>query len=105
MTLLTVMEYLCHRRPRICPVYRTYNPIIPLSLIYQRIFNKNNSAIIGAGTANHSRAPDFSPRFYGVLVASSLVFCVVFFVLLFVVLPLLGWPLYCLSFEVRLLIT
>ena len=51
------------------------------------------------GTANNSGAHLSSPLgFTGVHVARSLVFCVVFCGLLFVLLSFLFWPLCCLSF-------
>ena len=45
------------------------------------------------------------PVFSGVRVARSLVFCVVFCRSLFVLLPFFIWPLRCLSFDLRILIT
>jgi hypothetical protein len=54
----------------------------------------------GAGTAHSSGTPEFTPGFSGVRVVRSLVFCVVFFIdhcLSF-------WSLYCLFFDLRLLI-
>jgi hypothetical protein len=32
MTWLTVMEYLCHKWPRICSVFRNHNPILSFFL-------------------------------------------------------------------------
>jgi hypothetical protein len=39
----------------------------------------------GAGTANHSRAPEFAPDFSGICVARPLDFFVMFYRLLFVI--------------------
>ena len=55
MTLLTAMEYLCHKLPRYV------------------ILNTS-----GAGTAYPSEAPAFTSVFSGISVARSLVFLVVF---------------------------
>ena len=43
--------------------------------------------------------------FNGVCVTRSLVLCVMFCILLFVLLPFYFWPLCCLSFDLRILIT
>jgi hypothetical protein len=56
--------------------------------------------LTNAGTANSSIPPEFTPGFGGIHVAQYLVFCV-----LFVFLPFLFWPMYCLSFDLQLLIT
>jgi hypothetical protein len=45
------------------------------------------------------------PIFSGISVALSLVFCVVFWRWLFVLLSFFAWPLCCLSFDLRILIT
>jgi hypothetical protein len=37
MTLLTIMEYLCHKSPRICSVRRNHNLILSLFMIYHRV--------------------------------------------------------------------
>jgi hypothetical protein len=52
-----------------------------------------------AGTVYPSRVHEFTTGFYGIPVAQSLVFCVVFCISLFV------WTLCCLSFDLRLPIT
>jgi hypothetical protein len=50
-----------------------------------------------------SWVPEFTSVFSGLRVAPSFVFCVVFCRLLFVLLSFFFWPLYCLSFDLRLL--
>ena len=56
----------------------------------------------GAGTGFPSGAPEFYPGFSEVHFARSLVFCVVFCTSF---LPSVFFPLYCLSFDFRLLVT
>ena len=67
---------------------------------YIRVCKKSNTMRITcwAGTAY----PVFTPD---VLIARSLVFCVMFCRWLFVLLFFFVWPLYCLWFDIRLLIT
>jgi hypothetical protein len=67
-------------------------------MTYHRVCNKSNTtgATSGAGTAN--------PGLSSVRVAQSLVY-VVFSRLLLGILSLLFWSWYCLSFDLRLLIT
>jgi hypothetical protein len=65
----------------------------------------SNGCHCWAETANPSGTPAFIPVFSGVRVAQSLVFCIVFCISLSVCLSFFFWPLYCLSFELRLLIT
>jgi hypothetical protein len=60
----------------------------------------------GAGTANPSGAPEFTPVFSGVRVARSLLFCIMFCRSLFIRLYFFFWPFCCLSFfDLRLLVT
>ena len=58
-----------------------------------------------SGAGNPSGAHEFSPVFSGVRVVRSSVFCVLFLRLLLVPLSFFFWPLYCLSFDLRILIT
>ena len=37
-------EYLCHEYPRICTVFRNYNPVISSFITYQRVCSKSNVA-------------------------------------------------------------
>jgi hypothetical protein len=83
----TVMEYLCHKWPRICSTCRKHFPVLSSFMTYPRDCNYINttSATSGAGTANPSGAPEFTPVLSGVRVTRSLVlcmFCRSFFVLL-----------------------
>ena len=65
MTWSIVMEYLCHKWPRICYVSHKHNPILSSFMSYSRICNKSNMAGVtsGAGTASPSEALAFTPRF------------------------------------------
>ena len=110
MTWLTIAEYLdlCHKWPRICPVFRNHNPVLSLFIKYHRVCNKSNTtgATCGAGIAYFSGAPEFSPVFSGFRVDRFVVFCVMFCRLLFVLLSFFFWLLCCPSFfDLRLLIT
>jgi hypothetical protein len=62
-------------------------------------------ATSGAGTAYPYGKPAFTRGFSGVCVTRSLGLIVMFCRLLFVLLSFFFWPLYCLSFDVRILIT
>ena len=75
---------------------------------FHRVCRKSitTDATSGAGTAYPSEDPKFSPDFSGVPVTRSLVFlCNVLHILVCPFVIFLFWPLYCLSFELRLLIT
>ena len=76
-------------------------------MIYHRACNYSNtkSGICGAATTYSLGAPELTSDFRGVRVARSLVFCVMFCGSLFVPLSVFFWPLSCLSFDLRLLIT
>jgi hypothetical protein len=39
MTWLTVMEYLCHKWPRICSTYRKHFPVLSSFMTYHRVCN------------------------------------------------------------------
>ena len=63
MNLLTVAEYLCHKRPQICSICRNHNPVLPSFITYHRCCNKSNRTgeTSGAGTAYRSEARAFTP--------------------------------------------
>ena len=64
MTWLTVMEYLCHKRPRICSTCRKHFLVLSSFTTYYRVRNKiNTGATSGTGTAYTSGAPEFTPCF------------------------------------------
>ena len=97
MTLLTVMEYLCHKWPRICSIFHT-SWSFPHSWL-----------IIGFVTRVTRRVPlsDYlsSPRIL-VGLLDFLFYVHMFCRSLFVHLSLFFWPLCCLSvFDLRILIT
>ena len=74
-------------------------------MTYHRVCNYSNTTCVtnGAGTANTSGEPEFTPVFIGVRVTRTLVICVYFadrFLYFFF------WPLCCLFiYEIRILIT
>jgi hypothetical protein len=80
MTWLTIMEYLCHKWPRICSTCRKHFPVLSSFTTYYRVCNHINTtgATSGAGTANPSGAHEFTPGFSGVRVTRSLVLYVCF---------------------------
>jgi hypothetical protein len=73
-----------------------HNPDLPSFITYSPVCNRSNTtrAPRGPGTAYPSGASEFIHGFIGVLVAQSLVFCVVFCRLLFVFVFIYFWPLY-----------
>jgi hypothetical protein len=88
LTWLTVTGYQYHKWPRICSACRVHNPVLSSFMTYHRVCNKCNTTDVkcGIGTAYPSGAPEFTPGFNGVRVARSLVFCLMFCRLLFVLL-------------------
>ena len=86
---------------------RMHCSVISSSMTYRRVYDWSNTtgATSGAGTAYPSWTPGFIPSFRGIRVTRSLVLCVMFYRSLFVHLPFLFWPLYCLSLDLRILIT
>ena len=107
MNCLTITEYLCHEWPRICSIYHNHNPVFSSFMKYYRVCSKSNAMSVTSGEPlfilreHWSSFPGFS-----VHVAWSLVFCVVFCRLLFVLLSFSCLSLSCLSFfYLRLLIT
>jgi len=73
----------------------------------QRGYNKSNTtgATSEAKTADSSGAPELSLVHKDIRFSHFVVFCAVFCILLFVLLSILFWPLHCLAFDVRFLIT
>ena len=73
-----------------------HNQVLPSFITYSPVCNRSNTtrAPRGAGTAYPSGASEFIHGFIGVLVAQSLVFCVVFCRLMFVFVFIYFWPLY-----------
>ena len=106
MTWLTVVEYLCHKWPPICFVFRNHNPVLCSFITYLRICIKSSTggATSVAGITYHSGAPQFTPVFLGVrAIVQSLDFCVVFSRSLFVLfLLVIVWSIF---FDLRLPIT
>ena len=81
----------------------------PTRFLYQMMYVKFNSTMTGvtcgAETVNPSRTPQLTPAFNWVHIARSIVFCVMFYRSLFVFVSFFFWPLCCLSFDLRLLLT
>ena len=73
-------------------------------MIYHWICN-NMGATCGARPGYLSGTNGFTLYFSGFLLAQVLDFCVVFCISLFVLLSSFFWPLYCLPFDLRILIT
>jgi len=67
-------------------ICRNHNPVLSSFMAYHRVYNKSNTMgpTSGAGTAYPSGSLGITPGFYGVRVAQSLDFCVVFCRSLFV---------------------
>ena len=65
MIWLTVVEYLCHKRSRICSICRKPFPVNFSFMTYHRVGIQINTtgATSGAGTAYSSGAPKFTPGF------------------------------------------
>jgi hypothetical protein len=79
----TVNRYVTNDHGYVC---RNHIPILSSFMTYHRVCNKSNTtgAMCDAGTAYPSGASEFTPVFSGVRVARSLVVCVVFCRLLFI---------------------
>ena len=69
------------------------------------VIPSKTNASSGRGTAYPSGEREFTPVFSGIRVTSSLILCVMFCRSLFVLLSFFIWPLCCLSFDLRILIT
>ena len=93
------LRNICHKWPRICSVCRHHNTVLSSFMTYHRVCNKSNTTHVNNGTGPFypSGAPKFIPVFNGVRVAQSCFVdhCMFFFF----------WSLYCLSLDLRLLIT
>jgi len=105
---IAVTEYLPHEWPLIRSDFRSRNLVLLSPIIsYRRVWNMNNMI----GNTSEQQLPTFLehlttyPVFSWVRVAQPLVFCVVFCQQLCVFLSFIYFRLvYCLSFELRLLI-
>ena len=97
---LTVMKYLCHKRPPIFATCGKHFPVLSSFMTYHKVCNQINTtgATGGAGTAYPSRAPEFTPGFQLGSCYSIFSFMCMFCRSLFVLLSFLFWPLCCLSF-------
>ena len=64
MTWLTVMEYLCHKWPRICSSSRKHFPVLSSLTTHYRVCNIDTTvATSGTGTAYPPGVPAFIPSF------------------------------------------
>jgi len=81
-------------------------PVLSSFMTPHRDYNLSNTtgAISGVGITCPSGAPEFTRILSVVRVTRSLLFCAIFCRWLFVFCPLL-WPLCCMSFDLRFLIT
>ena len=103
---LKVLEYMCHKLPRICSTC-IHSPVLSSFTAYYLVRNKINTtcAISGTGTAYSSGAPEFTPGFRGICLIWSLFLIVMFCRSLFVFLYFFLLPLCYLSFfNMRILI-
>ena len=75
-------------------------------MTYHRVCNQINTTgvISGAGTAYPLGAPEFTPGFIGVRVTRSLIYCVCLVDRCLFFCTFSFWPLYCLFFDLRILI-
>ena len=108
MILLTVMEYLCHKSPRICFTCRKHFPVLSSLMTYNQVCNQitTTGGTSGAGTAYPTGELEFTPGFQWGSCYSILSFICMFCRSLFVLLYFLFWPLCCLFFlDIRILIT
>ena len=102
MTWLTVTEYLCHKWPRKCSV--CHNHICSHSWLITRFVTRVTRRV--PHVLQELLTHEFTPVVSEVHVGQSLVFCVVYCRLSFVLLSSFFWPLCCLFFfDLRLLIT
>jgi hypothetical protein len=65
MTVLTVMECLCHKWPRICSLCHKHFPVLSSFMTYNRVCNYiyTTSSTSGAGTVYPSGTLEFTPGF------------------------------------------
>ena len=96
---LKVLEYMCHKLPRICSTCKHF-PVLSSFTAYYLARNKISAtcATSGGGTAHSSGAPEFTPRFSGICLIWSLFLIVMFWRSLFVFLSFFFLPLCCMSF-------
>ena len=102
------MEYLCHKRTHICSTCRKHLTLLSSFMTYHRRCNQINttSPTSGAGPAYPSGAPEIcTPDFQWGSCYSIFSFMCMFCRSLFVLLSFFFWPLCCLSFDLRILIT
>ena len=80
MTVLTVMECLCHKWPRICSPCHKHFPVLSSFMTYHVVCNyiHTTGSTSGAGTAYPSGALEFTPVISGARVTRSLVLYVCF---------------------------
>jgi hypothetical protein len=107
MTWLTVMEYLCHKWPRIFFTCLKHFPVLSPFTTYYRVCNLINTtdASSGGGNAYSSRAPEFTPGFLWGSCYSIFSFIYVFYWSLFVLFYFFFWPLCCLFFfDIQILV-
>jgi len=73
----------------------------------QRVYNKSNTtgATSGTKTAYPSGAPELPLVRQEISFSQFVVFCAVFCILLFALLSIFSWSLYCLAYDLRFLIT
>jgi hypothetical protein len=104
MTWLTVIEYLCHKWPRICSTCRKHFPVRSSFMTYHRVccWISTTGATIQAGTAYPSGAHEFTPSFKWGTCYSIFSFICMFCRSLFVLLYFFFWPLF--FFDMRILI-
>ena len=107
--LTSIVSYGGNKIKSICSVCRNQKPVLFLFMTYHRVCNKSNTTGVtsGAGTAYPSGAPEFIPFLWEFVLLNfkclrsvlnyyrSLSFILFFFF----------WPLCCMSFGLRLLIT
>ena len=48
-TWLTVTEYLCHKRPRICFLCGNHNTVLSSFVTFQRVCNKSKTTVATCG--------------------------------------------------------
>ena len=77
----------------------------PCQMMFVSLNSNMTGVTSGAGNVYTSGAPEFTPDFSAVRVTRSLIQYVMFCITLFVLLSFFFWPLCCLSFDLRNLIT
>jgi hypothetical protein len=105
---LTVMEYICHKWPRICSTWRTHFPVLSSFMTYHQICNLINKtgATSRRGTAYPSEALEFILGLQWRPCYSIYSFMCMFCRSLFVLVSFFFWPLCRLFyFDLRILST